>query len=239
MGNNNEDYSSLELRSEEVQELMSKRPSWILRRGIGVILFLLGCAFVACKYVPYTDELQVNVIIPPNIQSKRFVNTKDGEILYLKQGLQTKALRGDTLVIIAYSDDTISFISPFDGLVYKSGVFKNGDIISAGELSVAVSDGNIMSTKSYAYSYVNAEQISKLKYGMVMTTDNHQHSYKIKELSPIPNEKGWYTVVYVENFKKSEVNIVKQEKTGYIQLDSSNVYDKFFAQRINNVISRE
>ena len=93
MGNNNEDYSSLELRSEEVQELMSKRPSWILRRGIGVILFLLGCAFVACKYVPYTDELQVNVIIPPNIQSKRFVNTKDGEILYLKQGLQTKAWR--------------------------------------------------------------------------------------------------------------------------------------------------
>ena len=54
---------NLELRSEEVDEILSKRPAGIIRYGLTVIAFLGVLGLVASWYIKYPDILKGSVII--------------------------------------------------------------------------------------------------------------------------------------------------------------------------------
>lgn len=230
------DLPVIELRSEEVQELMDRKPSCILRYGIGVVLFLLCCSFAASKFVPYPDELKVNVTLSPNVKTKKFVNARDAEVLYITPHLESKVCYGDTLGVLAYENDTITFVSPYNGIAYRTGDCSCGDIIKSDCLTILVSDCESNTSNIYAHSSVNMESAKKIRCGMVMITEEDKEKYLVKELSSIPDVNGLYTIVYVKETKQSEKKLIHQETTGSIILDDTNVYDRFFAQKIRNMI---
>ncbi|MBO4846767.1 MAG: hypothetical protein J5525_10710 [Lachnospiraceae bacterium] len=231
-----EDFPVIELKSEEVQELMDKKPSCVLRYGIGVVLLLLGCSFVASKFVPYPDELKVIVTLSPNVNTKKFVNTRDVEVLYIIPYLKSNVCSGDTLGVFAYENDTITYVSPYNGMAYISGGYNCGDFIKSGNLTILVSDCEIRTSTIYARSFVDVESAKKIRCGMIMTTEENKDIYVVKELSSIPDENGFYTIVYKKDSKQSKIIMTQQETIGYITLDDSNVYDRFFAQGIKNII---
>lgn len=226
------DLPVIELRSEEVQELMDKKPSCIMRYGIGVVLFLLCCSFVASKFVPYPDEIKVNVILSPNVKTKKFVNANDAEILYITPHLESNVCCGDTLGVLAYNNDTVILVSPYNGLAYISGNYNCGDVIKSGSLTILVSDCKTLTSTIYAHSSVDIENAKKIRRGMIMKTEGDQDRYVVKELSSIPDVNGLYTIVYTKENRLSKKIMVQQEKAGNIILDNTNVYDKFFAQGI-------
>lgn len=232
----NQDLPVIELRSEEVQELMDRKPSCILRYGIGVVLFLLCCSFAASKFVPYPDDIKVNVILAPNVSTKKFVNAKDAEILYIIPNLEYHVCCGDTLGALAYENDTVIFVSPYKGIAYRSGDYNCGDVIKTGSLTILVSDCETLTSTIYAHSSVNIESAKRIKRGMIMKTEGDQDKYVVKELSSIPDENGLYTIVYTKDNRSGKKIMVQQEKKGSIIIDNTNVYDKFFAQGIINMI---
>lgn len=63
MDNEIKKNSDLELYSEEVQEIMSKNPSWILRYGIIILLFIVLTLVVGSWFYKYPDIIKVNVIL--------------------------------------------------------------------------------------------------------------------------------------------------------------------------------
>lgn len=226
----------IELRSEEVQELMDRKPSFILSYGIGVVLFLLCCSFAASKFVPYPDELKVNVILSPNVNTKKFVNTRDVEVLYITPNLESKVCNGDTLGVFAYENDTMSFVSPYNGIAYRTGGYNCGDIIKSGNLTILVSDCESHTSTVYAYSSVNMESAKRIRRGMSMTTEGDKDEYVVKELSSIPDVNGLYTIVFTKKFKQRQKIMTQQETAGSITLDNTNVYDRFFAHGIKTMI---
>lgn len=56
-------YKEIELRSEEVQEVMNRVPAWILRSGI-TVLFVIVVALVAGSYwFKYPDVIAAEVTV--------------------------------------------------------------------------------------------------------------------------------------------------------------------------------
>lgn len=226
---------TIELRNEPVQELMDKKPSIILRYGIGLIFFSLCCLFIGSKFVPYPDELEVNVILPSNVISKQFTNNSKAEILSIVPFLESKVTKGDTLAILLQYNDTIVYLSPFDGEVYVSGNYSVGDIVDARDLAILVFDNEIK-TLSYAYSLLDSGHVAKIDCGMVLKIEEQDWRYKVKYISKIPNGKGLYSVYYECISKKEKSRIIQEIRVGRIQIDESNVFDRFFKTGIERMV---
>ena len=54
---------TIELRSEEIDEILGKAPNWIIRRGIMVIFFVLAILFVGSWFYKYPDVISTKVVI--------------------------------------------------------------------------------------------------------------------------------------------------------------------------------
>lgn len=235
----NKDLSVIELRSEEVQELMDRKPSFILRYGISIVLLLLCCFFAASKFMPYPDELKVNVTLSPNVSTKKFVNARDAEVLYITQNLEYKVHTGDTLGVFVYDSDTVTFVSPYNGIAYTSGKYNCGDVVKTRNLTILVADCEAATSTLCAHSTVNKESANRIKRGMTMTTEESNDKYVVKEMSSIPDVNGLYTIVYIKDTKEGEKILIQQETTGNITLDNTNIYDRFFARGIKNMTKYE
>ncbi len=226
---------TIELRNEPVQELMDKRPSFILRYGIGLILFSLCCLFIGSKYIPYPDELKVNVILPSNVISKQFTNNSKAEILSITPFLESTAAEGDTLAVLFQNNDTVVFLSPFDGNVYVSGKYSVGDIVDTRDLVILVFD-NEVKTLSSAYSLLDSVHVAKIDCGMVLKTEEQDGRYKVKYISKIPDGKGLYSVYYECISENEKSRIIQEMCVGRIQIDKSNVFDRFFKSGIERMV---
>ena len=89
--------NGLEVNSEEVQEIITAVPSWILRRGITLIFGILLIIVVACEFITYPDivktTLKVNSLNAPKMvpakQTAKIVAlmAKEGSIVKQNQPL--------------------------------------------------------------------------------------------------------------------------------------------------------
>jgi hypothetical protein len=226
---------TIELRNEPVQELMDKKPSYILRYGIGLILFSLCCLFVGSKYIPYPDELEVNVVLPSNVISKEFTNNSKAEILSIIPFLESKVTEGDTLAVLFQNNDTVVYMSPFDGNVYVSGKYSVGNIVDTRDLVILVFN-NKVKTLSYAYSLLDSAHVAKIDCGMVLETEEKDGKYKVKYISRIPDGKGLYSVYYECISENEKSRIIQEMRVGRIQIDKSNVFDRFFKTGIERMV---
>ncbi|MBR4922627.1 MAG: HlyD family secretion protein, partial [Bacteroidaceae bacterium] len=56
-------YKDIELRSEEVQEVMNKVPPAILRYGIGILATIVGILLAGSALFSYPETVQVEVTL--------------------------------------------------------------------------------------------------------------------------------------------------------------------------------
>ena len=52
---------NIELNSEEVQEIITSVPSWIVRWGITVIFLVLSCIILLSALIEYPDVIRTNL----------------------------------------------------------------------------------------------------------------------------------------------------------------------------------
>jgi multidrug resistance efflux pump len=70
----------IELRSEEVQEILTRIPNWIIRFGSLVILMLLLVVFFVSWLVKYPDVITSPIIITTNIPPEKLIAKTSGKI---------------------------------------------------------------------------------------------------------------------------------------------------------------
>lgn len=73
-----------EIRSVEVQEIISAIPTDIVRIGISIIFFALLSLLCISWFISYPDVLQANVVITTNPAPHRLVSRQSGNIILLK-----------------------------------------------------------------------------------------------------------------------------------------------------------
>jgi multidrug resistance efflux pump len=76
----NKTENEIELRSEEVQEILTRIPNWIIRFGSLVILMLLLVVFFVSWLVKYPDVITSPIIITTNIPPEKLIAKISGKI---------------------------------------------------------------------------------------------------------------------------------------------------------------
>ncbi len=85
MEENNIDISKIEIRSEEVQEILGKPPRWIIRAGISVIFAVILALLIGSWFFKYPDIIASKVILTtenPPASLKAMASGKITELFY-------------------------------------------------------------------------------------------------------------------------------------------------------------
>lgn len=78
----------IELRSEEVQEVMGQIPAWILRWGITVLFVIVLALLIVSYFFKYPDTLQTDMTLTGNHPAAQLVARNNGKLqhLFVKDG---------------------------------------------------------------------------------------------------------------------------------------------------------
>lgn len=93
-------YKDIELRSEEVQEVMNRTPPAVLRYGIGILAGIMLVLLVGSALFSYPETVQVEVTLTTLNPPAYIKNMNSGRIekLYAVNGQQVK--KGDVLAVM-------------------------------------------------------------------------------------------------------------------------------------------
>lgn len=93
----------IELRSEEVQEVMNRVPPSILRYGIGILATIVMALLIGSALFSYPETVQVEVTLSPRNPPAYIKCTTDGKLesLYVTNGQQVR--KGDVLAVMENS----------------------------------------------------------------------------------------------------------------------------------------
>ncbi len=91
----------IELRSKEMQEILSRPPKWLIRYGIGIIFCVIAIIFVGGYFIEHPDTIkcevilinknQAKIIVPAQnsgkIKNNQIVNIKFDNYPYMEYGM--------------------------------------------------------------------------------------------------------------------------------------------------------
>ena len=98
-----EDFEKIELRSDDVQEILGTPPKWIVRWGTTVIFFAVGSLAVFSYYFKYADKIAAVISVTTSSPPIPIVARSTGYLskLTVKEGDTIK--QGDLLVVLQNS----------------------------------------------------------------------------------------------------------------------------------------
>ncbi|MHC0444145.1 HlyD family secretion protein [Flavobacterium sp. 3-218] len=94
----NED--TFELRSEEVQDILTKVPHWMIRWGTVLIFAIIIMLFFVSWFVKYPDVVRAEIVITTNIPPEKIVSKTSGRIEAILVRNKTVVAKNSTLAII-------------------------------------------------------------------------------------------------------------------------------------------
>lgn len=75
-----EDKETFELRSEEVQDILTKVPNWMIRWGTLLIFAIILMLFFVSWFIKYPDVVNTEIVITTNIPPEKIVSKSSGRI---------------------------------------------------------------------------------------------------------------------------------------------------------------
>ena len=99
-------HKDIELRSEEVQEVMNRVPPSILRYGIGILATIVMGLLIGSALFSYPESVQVEVTLSPRNPPAYIKCTTGGKLenLYVTNGQQVR--KGEVLAVMENSSHT-------------------------------------------------------------------------------------------------------------------------------------
>jgi HlyD family secretion protein len=98
----------IELKSEELQEVLGKSPSWLVRVGTGILLFVILVAIVGSFFIKYPDLIQAKIVITSKQPPIPLIARASGKLIKLFIADNAEIAKGDVLAILensaSYSD---------------------------------------------------------------------------------------------------------------------------------------
>jgi len=95
-----EDNSTIELRSEEVQDILTKVPHWMIRWGTVLIFIIIVMLFFVSWFIKYPDVVNTEIVITTNIPPEKIVSKTSGRIEAILVKNKSIVAKNSTLAII-------------------------------------------------------------------------------------------------------------------------------------------
>lgn len=90
--------TKIELRSEEVQDIISQVPGWLLRWGISLIFLLFVALLAISWFIRYPDVIKASVVVTTDPAPINLVSRSSGKILLLKN--QNESIGKDEVLAV-------------------------------------------------------------------------------------------------------------------------------------------
>jgi HlyD family secretion protein len=94
------EHKDVELRSEELQEIMGKIPSWILRRGITVLFLIVVILLAGSYFFKYPDVIEAPIVLTGSTPPADIVAFSSGKLNMLNTADKQDVKTGDYLAVI-------------------------------------------------------------------------------------------------------------------------------------------
>lgn len=95
-----EDNETFELRSEEVQDILTKVPHWMIRWGTLLIFAIILMLFFVSWFIKYPDVVNTEIVITTNIPPEKIVSKSSGRIEAILVKNKAIVSKNSTLAII-------------------------------------------------------------------------------------------------------------------------------------------
>lgn len=96
---------TFELRSEEVQDILTKVPHWMIRWGTVLIFGIIVMLFFISWFVKYPDVVRTEIVITTNIPPEKIVAKTSGRIEAILVKNKTAVNRNSVLAVIENTAD--------------------------------------------------------------------------------------------------------------------------------------
>ncbi len=100
-----EEEQDINLRTEEVNEILSSTPDWIFRWGISVIFMLVVIAIGLSYFIRYPDILTADITLTTLNPPVSMVSKNNGKITYLMVKNNDKIKAGEVIAVIENASD--------------------------------------------------------------------------------------------------------------------------------------
>ena len=226
------DNNNIELRSEEVQEILTRVPHWMIRWGSIVVLLIVLSLFFVSWLVKYPDVITTQIVITTNIPPEKLVTKISGKIEVILVKDKANIRKNTPLAIIEnsanYNDvfllknivDSIDIDKnkfPFDKL--KSAQL--GEIESHFALFQKESIANELNSKLQPYKVEgSAQSYEAIQLKERLSLLESQKSINQNELILQKSDLDRYESL----FKKGIIAAQEMEKQGLIYLQSQKNY---------------
>lgn len=92
--------TTFELRSEEVQDILTKVPHWMIRWGTVLIFVIIVMLFFVSWFIKYPDVVTTQIVITTNIPPEKIVSKSSGRIEAILVKDKSIVSKNSTLAII-------------------------------------------------------------------------------------------------------------------------------------------
>ncbi|MFO7829805.1 MAG: HlyD family efflux transporter periplasmic adaptor subunit [Bacteroidales bacterium] len=180
----------IELRSTEVQEILSRPPKWIVRWGITIVFFVIAIIVIGSWFFKYPDIISANIVLTTENPPAPVVAKTSGKIQNLFVHDNQKVQKNDVLAVLENPAQFESINTLEQLLVNFDAHFKMGEIFVLQKQSLEL--GNVQSIYSNFIKNIEAynqmillnyhDQKVKLyqqelkKYDQYLTHLNNQHA---------------------------------------------------------------
>ncbi|SNR14278.1 HlyD family secretion protein [Tenacibaculum jejuense] len=229
-----------EIRSEEVQEILNKVPSWMIRYGNMLILLLIIILLFISWFVKYPDVIKTQVMVTTAIPPEKIYAKNSGkfEVLLANEGTEVK--EGEVLAVIKNSasyKDVLFLKSVVDTIEFHNEEFNfpldDIPVLNLGDINSSFSQfendyQEYLLNKDLApfKSQVIASQVSVIEAKRRLQNMLYQKELSKKELefkktdlkrSTQMFEKG---VISAKEMEQREVEFIQAER-GYANMEAS------------------
>ena len=205
---------TFELRSEEVQDILTKVPHWMIRWGTILIFAIILILFFVSWFVKYPDVVNTEIVITTNIPPEKIVSKSSGRIeaiLVKDKGLVAK---NTTLAII---ENTANYKDVF----LLKNILESYDINNP--------------KKKFPFAALKNAQLGEIESDYAIFQKDYQTQELNKDLQPFAVENKAQAS---ENIQiKERLDILQQQKTineSELQLQKNEVarYETLFNKGI-------
>ncbi|KRD63110.1 hemolysin D [Flavobacterium sp. Root935] len=179
---------TFELRSEEVQDILTKVPHWMIRWGTVLIFAIIVMLFFVSWFVKYPDVVHTEIVITTNIPPERIVSKSSGRIEAILVKNKTLVPKNSTLAIIENTAD------------YKD-VFLLKSIIDSYDINAK---------KAFPFAMLKNKQLGEIESAFAVFQKDYQAQELNENLHPFEIESRAQSSEKIQI--KERLDILQQQK---------------------------
>ncbi|MDD5569533.1 MAG: HlyD family efflux transporter periplasmic adaptor subunit [Bacteroidales bacterium] len=238
-----EEINKIEIRSEEVQEILGRPPRWVIRWGITVIFIVIAVIFIGSYFFKYPDVINSTIIVNTENLPANVVAKTNGKIVALFIKDKQKVKKDNILAIIenpANFDDVVRLKIKLDSVNIKSILLKDSmktiqfnESYILGDLQTSyigflkgLKDYQIFIESDFQHKKINSLKNQISKYNTLLSRLSKQSNIMDKQLDIAKQQHSRDSALYKNStiskidFEKSE-NALLQSKYSYESAKSS------------------